>query len=76
MQASREALLNRSEEFTDARLHRFHGATAVYDLLAITLVRYSQFNMLSEVCAPFCVFRSKSTRQIHDCTVLYMSMHL
>ena len=48
-QATREAVLNRSPDLTDARLHTFHNTTAVYDLLVIALVRRGQFTMLSEV---------------------------
>ena len=47
--ASREAVLNRSLELTDARQHTFHNTTAVYDLLTIALVKRAQFAMLSEV---------------------------
>jgi tetratricopeptide (TPR) repeat protein len=46
--ATREAVLNRSLELTDARQHTFHNTTAVYDLLTITLVKRAQFTMLSE----------------------------
>ena len=47
-QATREAILNRSTELSEARLHTFHNTTAVYDLLTIALVKRTQFNMLSE----------------------------
>ncbi|KAK3093742.1 hypothetical protein FSP39_019579 [Pinctada imbricata] len=46
--ATREAVLNRSEEHKEARQHSFGNATAVYDLLAITLVKRAQFLKLSE----------------------------
>ena len=49
LKASREAVLNRSLELTDARQHTFHNTTAVYDLLAMALVKRAQFTMLSEV---------------------------
>ncbi|XP_052106060.1 tetratricopeptide repeat protein 7B-like [Mytilus californianus] len=46
--ATREAVLNRTEEYHDARLHSLQNATAVYDLLAIALVKRAQFNKLSD----------------------------
>ena len=49
LQATRDAILNRSHEHTEARLHTFHNTTAVYDLLTIALVKRAQYNMLSEV---------------------------
>ena len=49
VQASRDALLNRSPEYAAARLQTFHNTTAVYDLLTLTLVRRARFSMLSEV---------------------------
>ena len=48
-QATREAVLNRTEEYHDARIHSLQNATAVYDLLAIALVKRAQFNKLSDV---------------------------
>ncbi|KAL4237894.1 Tetratricopeptide repeat protein 7B [Mactra antiquata] len=44
--ATREAILNQSVEHKEGRLHTFHNATAVYDLLAITLVKRAQFHQL------------------------------
>jgi len=41
--------LNRTEELDEARTHSFMNATAVYDLLAIALVKRAQFNKLSDV---------------------------
>ena len=49
VQANREAVLNRSPDLNEVRLHTFHNTTAVYDLLTIALVRRAQFNMLCEV---------------------------
>ncbi|CAH1793148.1 unnamed protein product, partial [Owenia fusiformis] len=46
--ATREAVLNRSPELLDQRLHTFHNTTAVYDLLTLCLVKRAQFEMLSE----------------------------
>ena len=48
-QASRDAVLNRSNEHSEARHHTFHNTTAVYDLLAIALVKRAQFNQLADV---------------------------
>ncbi|GAB6031720.1 hypothetical protein CHUAL_009466 [Chamberlinius hualienensis] len=47
--AVREAVLSRSLEHREARIHSFHNATAVYDLLAIALVRRGQVGNLCEV---------------------------
>ncbi|XP_041353542.1 tetratricopeptide repeat protein 7B-like isoform X2 [Gigantopelta aegis] len=46
--ATRETVLNRSDELTETRQQAFHNTTAVYDLLALALVKRAQFNMLSE----------------------------
>jgi len=48
-QATKEAILSRSPEHEDARLHTFNNSTAVYDLLTIALVKQSQYSILSEV---------------------------
>ena len=48
-QATKEAILSRSPEHKDARLHTFHNSTAVYDLLTIALVKQAQYSILSEV---------------------------
>lgn len=47
--AGREAVLSQSPEFKDARLRALTNATAVYDLLTITLVRWGQISLLHEV---------------------------
>ncbi|KAK2168370.1 hypothetical protein LSH36_17g03081 [Paralvinella palmiformis] len=47
-QATKEAILSRSPEHEDARLHTFNNSTAVYDLLTIALVKQSQYSILSE----------------------------
>ena len=47
--AVREAVLSQSPEFKDARIRAFSNATAVYDLLAVALVRWGQVNLLHEV---------------------------
>ncbi|CAL1283803.1 unnamed protein product [Larinioides sclopetarius] len=44
--AVRNAVLDLSPEFQEARVHSYNNVTAVYDLLAITLCRRSQFNIL------------------------------
>ncbi|XP_015922937.1 tetratricopeptide repeat protein 7B isoform X2 [Parasteatoda tepidariorum] len=44
--AVRNAVLDLSPEFEDARVHSFHNVSAVYDLLTIALSRRSQFNLL------------------------------
>lgn len=44
--ATREAILNRTAEHKEGRLHTFQNASAVFDLLAITLVKRAQFHKL------------------------------
>ncbi|GIY07672.1 tetratricopeptide repeat protein 7B [Caerostris extrusa] len=46
--AVRNAVLDLSPEFQEARMHSYSNVTAVYDLLAISLCRRSQFNLLVE----------------------------
>lgn len=47
--AVRDAVLSQSPEFKDARIHAFENATAVYDLLTVVVVRWSQVDLLYEV---------------------------
>ncbi|KAF8793573.1 Tetratricopeptide repeat protein 7B like protein [Argiope bruennichi] len=44
--AVRNAVLDLSPEFQEARIHSYNNVTAVYDLLTIALCRRSQFNIL------------------------------
>ncbi|GBM52501.1 Tetratricopeptide repeat protein 7B [Araneus ventricosus] len=44
--AVRNAVLDLSPEFQEARIHSYNNVTAVYDLLTITLCRRSQCNIL------------------------------
>ncbi|XP_043275084.1 tetratricopeptide repeat protein 7B isoform X2 [Venturia canescens] len=46
--AVRDAVLSQSPEFKEARLHAFENATAVYDLLTVVVVRWSQVELLFE----------------------------
>ncbi|XP_067681303.1 tetratricopeptide repeat protein 7B-like [Haliotis asinina] len=46
--ATREAVLERSEELSETRLHAFHNTTAVYDMLALALVKRAQFTSLAD----------------------------
>ncbi|KAG7205179.1 hypothetical protein KM043_018269 [Ampulex compressa] len=46
--AVRDAVLSQSPEFKDARIHAFENATAVYDLLTVVVVRWSQVELLYE----------------------------
>ncbi|XP_070577120.1 tetratricopeptide repeat protein 7B-like isoform X2 [Ptychodera flava] len=46
--ATKEAILSRSEEHTQSRIHTLQNACAVYDLLTIALVRRAQYEMLAE----------------------------
>ncbi|MPC20625.1 Tetratricopeptide repeat protein 7B [Portunus trituberculatus] len=47
--AVREAVLSQSPEFKNARVHAFDNATAVYDLLCISLARRKQYSILIEI---------------------------
>ncbi|XP_033637024.1 tetratricopeptide repeat protein 7B-like isoform X1 [Asterias rubens] len=49
LQVNRDVVLSRSKEHSQSREHTFLHATAVYDLLAITLSRRVQYNMLADV---------------------------
>lgn len=57
LKATREAILNRTVEHKEGRLHTFQNASAVFDLLAIALVKRAQFHKLADV----------STMSIYDC---------
>ncbi|XP_050402565.1 tetratricopeptide repeat protein 7B [Patella vulgata] len=46
--ATREAVLDRTQELNETRLHAFQNTTSVYDLLAIALVKRAQFSSLAE----------------------------
>ncbi|XP_022104824.1 tetratricopeptide repeat protein 7B-like isoform X2 [Acanthaster planci] len=48
LQVNRDVVLSRSKEHAQSREHSFLHATAVYDLLAITLSRRVQFSMLAD----------------------------
>ncbi|XP_072032563.1 tetratricopeptide repeat protein 7B-like isoform X3 [Amphiura filiformis] len=48
LQVNRDVVLSRHKEHSESRKHTFLNATAVYDLLAITLVRRAQYNMLAD----------------------------
>lgn len=53
--AVRDAVLSQSPEFKEARIHAFENATAVYDLLTVVVVRWSQVELLYEVEKTFFV---------------------
>lgn len=46
--AGRDAVLSQSPEFKEARMRALTNATAVYDLLTVTLVRWGQISLLHE----------------------------
>ncbi|KYM76266.1 Tetratricopeptide repeat protein 7B [Atta colombica] len=46
--AVRDAVLSQSPEFKEARIHAFENATAIYDLLTVVVVRWSQVELLHE----------------------------
>lgn len=46
--AVRDAVLSQSPEFKEARIHAFDNATAIYDLLTISLVRWGHVDLLHE----------------------------
>lgn len=47
--AVRDAVLSQSPEFKEARIRAFENATAIYDLLTVVVVRWSQVELLHEV---------------------------
>jgi len=54
--AVRDAVLSQSPEFKEARIHAFENATAIYDLLTVVVVRWSQVELLHEVEIFFSLF--------------------
>ncbi|XP_020283991.1 tetratricopeptide repeat protein 7B isoform X2 [Pseudomyrmex gracilis] len=46
--AVRDAVLSQSPEFKEARIRAFENATAVYDLLTVVVIRWSQVELLYE----------------------------
>jgi hypothetical protein len=48
--AARDAVLSQSPEFKEARIRAYDNATAIYDLLTITLIRWGHADLLHEVC--------------------------
>nr|CAD7406233.1 unnamed protein product [Timema cristinae] len=46
--AARDAVLSQSPEFKEARMHAYDNATAIYDLMAIALVRWGHVELLHE----------------------------
>lgn len=58
--AVRDAVLSQSPEFKEARIHAFENATAIYDLLTVVVVRWSQVELLHEV--EICSFFGKFYR--------------
>lgn len=57
--AVRDAVLSQSPEFKEARLRAFENATAVYDLLTVVVVRWSQVELLHEVKYLFVLCENK-----------------
>lgn len=68
--AVRDAVLSQSPEFKEARIHAFENATAVYDLLTVVVVRWSQVELLHEVRTIFqFFFTSKFIIRIFEFTL-------
>ena len=79
-QATREAVLDRSEEVRETREQAFANASSIYDLLTIMLVRRAQFNLLHEVgCLPLDVDNSGLYSYHHtlcvDCSHQFNLLH-
>ena len=52
VEATREAVLDRSDEVREAREQALANTSSIYDLLTVMLVRRAQFNLLHEVGMP------------------------
>ncbi|KAG0424781.1 hypothetical protein HPB47_028002 [Ixodes persulcatus] len=64
--AVRNAVLDRSPEFLDARIHSYNNVTAVYDLLAIILSRLGQFQILCEFSRACLMLKECARLQPHN----------
>lgn len=54
--AARDAVLSQTPEFKDARILAYKNATALYDLITISLVRWGYIDVVLEVKVLFDLF--------------------
>ncbi|XP_076241565.1 tetratricopeptide repeat domain 7 isoform X2 [Calliopsis andreniformis] len=72
--AVRDAVLSQSPEFKEARIHAFENATAVYDLLAAVVVRWSQVDLLYESFERAMKFSHDEAHVWTQCALCLISM--
>ncbi|XP_076663255.1 tetratricopeptide repeat domain 7 isoform X2 [Andrena cerasifolii] len=72
--AVRDAVLSQSPEFKEARIHAFENATAVYDLLAVVVVRWSQVDLLYESFERALKFSHEEAHVWTQCALCLISM--
>ncbi|OAD59814.1 Tetratricopeptide repeat protein 7B [Eufriesea mexicana] len=72
--AVRDAVLSQSPEFKDARIHAFENATAVYDLLTVVVVRWSQVDLLYESFERAMKFSHEEVHVWTQCALCLISM--
>ncbi|CAL7951682.1 unnamed protein product [Xylocopa violacea] len=72
--AVRNAVLSQSPEFKDARIHAFENATAVYDLLTVVVVRWSQVDLLYESFERAMKFSHEEAHVWTQCALCLISM--
>ena len=72
--AVRDAVLSQSPEFKDARIHAFENATAVYDLLTVVVVRWSQVDLLYESFERAMKFSHEEAHVWTQCALCLISM--
>ncbi|XP_031826819.1 tetratricopeptide repeat domain 7 isoform X2 [Nomia melanderi] len=72
--AVRDAVLSQSPEFKDARIHAFENATAVYDLLTVVVMRWSQVELLYESFERAMKFSHEEAHVWTQCALCLISM--
>ncbi|XP_012134839.1 tetratricopeptide repeat domain 7 isoform X3 [Megachile rotundata] len=72
--AVRDAVLSQSPEFKEARIHAFENATAVYDLLTVVVVRWSQVDLLYESFERAMKFSHEEAHVWTQCALCLISM--
>ncbi|XP_017880228.1 tetratricopeptide repeat protein 7B isoform X2 [Ceratina calcarata] len=72
--AVRDAVLSQSPEFKDARIRAFENATAVYDLLTVVVVRWSQVDLLYESFERAMKFSHDEAHVWTQCALCLISM--
>ncbi|XP_033338509.1 tetratricopeptide repeat domain 7 isoform X2 [Megalopta genalis] len=72
--AVRDAVLSQSPEFKEARIHAFENATAVYDILTVVVMRWSQVELLYESFERALKFSHEEAHVWTQCALCLISM--